>query len=109
MTATAAHLLQQRLGLADDELCAALDVTPLELIAGSLEHKPELPILLSITEEAAERAGEAVLQRWLRATGPRGRPLDHLAGRDFAAFEDDLVELVERGFVLRGGGPARPG
>jgi hypothetical protein len=28
-------------------------------------------------------------------------PLAHLRARDFAAFEDDLAALAERGFVLR--------
>lgn len=104
MTATAAALLQQRLGLSDDELLRVLDEDPLTVLAGDLGHKPELPILLSLTEEAAETAGEGVLRRWVRSTGPRGRPLDLLLARDFAAFEDALEDLRERGFVLRGGG-----
>jgi hypothetical protein len=93
-----------RLGLSEDELCRALGVDPLAVISGDLDHKPQLPILLALTEEAAERVGEGVLRRWLRAGGPRGRPLDHLLSNDFAAFEDDLATLAERGFVLRGGG-----
>jgi hypothetical protein len=93
-----------RLGLTEDELCRALDVDPLAVISGDLDDKPQLPILLALTEEAAERVGEDVLRRWLRAGGPRGRPLDHLLANDFAAFEDDLATLAERGFVLRGGG-----
>jgi hypothetical protein len=44
-----------------------------------------------------------VLGRWVRATGPAGRPIDHLLARDFSAFETDLAELADRGFVLRGG------
>lgn len=72
---------------------------------------PELPILLALLAEAEERAGEAVLRRWVRAPGPAGRPIDHLLRRDFGAFEDALATLAERGFVLRGGGSgrARPG
>jgi hypothetical protein len=92
------------LGLSEDELCRTLDVDPLTLLSGQLEHRPELPILLEVIAEAEERAGPAVLRRWVRATGPDGRPLDHLLARDFAAFEDDLATLAERGFVLRGGG-----
>jgi hypothetical protein len=42
----------------------------------------------------------------VRTAGPTGRPLDHLLGRDFAAFEDDLDALAQRGFVI-GGGRAR--
>jgi hypothetical protein len=45
--------------------------------------------------------GEAVLRRWLRAAGPNGRPADHLLAQDFAAFEEDLATLADRGFVLR--------
>jgi len=93
-----------RLALSEDELCRALGVDPLAVISGDLDDKPQLPILLALTEEAAERVGEDVLRRWLRAGGPNGRPLDHLLANDFAAFEDDLATLAERGFVLRGGG-----
>jgi hypothetical protein len=95
-----------RLGLSEDELCRALGVDPLSVIAGDLDDKPQLPILLALTEEAADRVSAEVLRRWLRATGPRGRPLDHLLAGDYAAFEDDLAGLAERGFVLRGGGTA---
>jgi hypothetical protein len=101
MTSTAAALLMDRLGLTEDELCAALD--PLSVISGELDHKPQLPILLTLTQEAADRVASGVLPRWLRSTGPRGRPLDHLLARDYAAFEDDLQSLADRGFVLRGG------
>ncbi len=97
----------ERLGLGDEELCAVLDVDPLTLIGGELEHRPELAILLALTEEASERVGEGVLRRWVRATGPGGRPIDHLLARDFGAFEDDLAVLAQRGFVLRGGAPPR--
>jgi hypothetical protein len=103
MTSTAAALLMDRLGLAEDELCAALGVDPLSVISGELDHLPQLPILLTLTEEAAERVAPGVLQRWVRSTGPNGRPLDHLLAQDYAAFEDDLQALADRGFVLRGG------
>lgn len=95
------------LGLSDEELCATLAVDPLTLLSGQLDHRPELPILLAMLDEASERAGPAVLQRWVRAGGPHGRPLDALLRRDFRAFEDALAELGERGFVLRGGGSDR--
>ena len=103
MTSTAAALLMDRLGLSEDELCAALDVDPLTVIAGELDHKPQLPILLALTQEAAERVAAGVLPRWLRSSGPGGRPFDHLLARDYAAFEDYLQSLADRGFVLRGG------
>jgi hypothetical protein len=103
VTSTAAALLMDRLGLTEDELCAALDVDPLSVITGELDHKPQLPILLALTQEAAERLAEGVLRRWVRSSGPNGRPIEHLLARDYAAFEDDLQALADRGFVLRGG------
>jgi hypothetical protein len=104
VTSTAAALLMDRLGLTEDELCRVLGVDPLAVIAGDLDAKPQLTILLALTREASERVGEDVLRRWLRASGPAGRPLDHLLAGDFAAFEDDLAMLAERGLVVRGGG-----
>ncbi|MEA2247408.1 MAG: hypothetical protein QOH46_1937 [Solirubrobacteraceae bacterium] len=101
MTSTAAALLMDRLGLTEEELCTVLGADPLAVITGDLDDKPQLPILLALTEEAAERVGEEVLRRWVRANGPQGRPVDHLRARDFGAFEDDLGALAERGFVLR--------
>ena len=81
-----------------------LDADPLTLLSGQLDHRPELPILLDLLAEAEEQAGAPVLKRWVRAQGPSGRPLDLLLNRDFAAFENALGGLAERGFVLRGGG-----
>ena len=71
------------------------------MIGGELDDKPELPILLDLLADAEERAGAPVLRRWVRASGPRGRPLDLLLARDFGAFEDALAVLAERGFVIR--------
>ena len=104
MTSTAAGLLMDRLGLTEDELCRVLGVDPLTVIAGELDHKPQLPILLALTDEAAARVGTGVLARWLRARGPRGRPVDPLVAGDYRAFEDDLDALAQRGFVVRGAG-----
>jgi hypothetical protein len=95
--------LMDLLGLTEDELCRTLDADPLTLLSGQLDHRPELPILLDLLREAEQRAGKAVLRRWVRATGPTGRPLDHLLGRDFRAFEHDVEALSERGFTLRRG------
>ena len=92
------------LGLSEDELCSTLGVEPLELLSGQLEHRPELGILLDLVAQARERAAPAVLTRWTRARGPHGRPVDLLVARDFAAFEDALAQLAQRGFVLRSGG-----
>jgi hypothetical protein len=101
---TRAARLMELLGLSEDELCRALDTDPLALLSGQLEHRGELPILLDLLDEASQRAGPAVLRRWVRAAGPSGRPIDALLSRDFAAFESALADLAERGFVLRGGG-----
>lgn len=101
-SARAARLMDL-LGLSEDELCRILAVDPLALLSGQLEHRSELPILLHLLDEAAERAGPAVLTRWVRSTGPSGRPIDALLARDFGAFEDALGDLADRGFVLRGG------
>ena len=101
----AARLLEL-LGLSEDELCTLLDVDPLSLLSGQLDHRPELAILLALLAEPEETAGAAVLRRWVRATGPAGRPIDALLRRDFPAFEDALAGLADRGFVLRGGGGA---
>ncbi|MGA2928276.1 MAG: hypothetical protein ABSG43_20215 [Solirubrobacteraceae bacterium] len=95
--------LMELLGLTEDELCAALDVDPLALLSGQLEHRSELPILLDLLDEARERAGAAMLRRWVRFGPPGGAPVDALMRRDFVAFEDAVNELAERGFVLRGG------
>jgi hypothetical protein len=91
------------LGLSEEELCAILDADPLTLLSGQLDHRPELGILLALLAGAENRAGKAVLRRWVRAAGPAGRPLDLLLARDFAAFENALATLAERGFVIRGG------
>lgn len=91
------------LGLSDEELCRTLDADPLTVLSGQLEHRPELGILLDLLAEAEEQAGAPVLRSWVRATGPNGAPIDHLVTRDFAAFENDLATLADRGFVLRSG------
>jgi hypothetical protein len=92
------------LGLTEEELCTVLDADPLTVVSGELDHRPELPILLDLLADASAQAGPEVLRRWVRAQGPAGRPIDQLLARDFAAFEDSVAALAERGFVLRGGG-----
>ena len=93
--------MQDLLGLTEEELLQILDADPLSVITDELDHKPELPILLDLLAEAEETAGAPVLRRWVRAAGPNGRPLDLLLRRDFGAFENALVTLEERGFVIR--------
>ena len=97
------------LGLSEDELCGVLDADPLTVVSGQLEHRPELSILLDLLAEPAAQAGPAVFQRWVRAGGPAGRPIDALLARDFADLRGRLDGAVRRGFVLRGGGGAGGG
>ena len=94
--------LMERLGLTDDELCATLAAPPIAVITGELDHRPELGILLGLTDEPLVRFGPDVLQRWVRTAGPAGRPLDHLLARDFSAFEAAVEALDERGLVIGG-------
>jgi len=94
---TAAAVLADRLGLTDDELLTVLDADPLSVVSGDLEHRPEVAILLALTEDL----DPDVLRRWLRAQGPAGRPVDLLLARDFAAFEDAVDDLRGRGMVIR--------
>jgi hypothetical protein len=96
-----AAALQRRLGLTDDELLVVLDEDALTVITDELDHRPEVPLLLQLTAAPAERMGEERFARWVRASGPKGRPLDHLLARDFGAFEDALDDLDERGFIIR--------
>jgi hypothetical protein len=103
MSAETAHRLMDLLGLSEDELCRVLDADPLTLVSGQLDDRPELPILRDLLADAEERAGAPVLRRWVRASGPAGRPIDHLLNRDFGAFENDLARLADEGFVLRSG------
>ena len=98
--------LMSILGLSEDELCIVLDSDPLTLLSGQVEQATELRVLLDLLGDVRPRASDAVLQRWVRASGPAGRPLDALLARDFATFEDQLEELQRRGFVLRA--PGRP-
>lgn len=89
---TRAHALMERLGLSDDELLQVLDADPLTLLTDELPHRPEVDILLALTNDV----DPATLRRWIR-TGP----IDLLVRRDFAAFEDALGELQDRGLVIR--------
>jgi hypothetical protein len=98
---TGAAVLSERLGLTDDELLTIVDADPLSVMTGDLEHRPEIPILLALTEDI----DESVLRRWLRAEGPNGRPIDLLLARDFPTFEDAVEDLRNRGMVLRANRP----
>ena len=87
-----AAALMDRLGLTDEELCTVLDTDPLSVITDDLDHRPEVRILLTLTEDI----DGTVLRRWMR-TGPA----DLLMQRDFAAFEDAVEDLRQRGLIIR--------
>jgi hypothetical protein len=95
--------LMELLGLTEDELCQMLAVDPLALLSGHAEQRAELPILLQLSNDAADQVGGSVLKRWVRRAGPHGRPIDALLARDFPRFEEAIEELGRRGFILRGG------
>ena len=42
--------LMELLGLSEDELCSVLDVDPLTLLSGQLDHRPELPLLVALLD-----------------------------------------------------------
>lgn len=88
-----------RLGLTEDELCRVLGTDPLTILSGQADADPRLRILLDLTAEAAERVGDGMLRVWVRRGAPA--PVEHLLAGDFAAFEDDLGQLAERGFTVR--------
>jgi hypothetical protein len=58
-----------------------LDADPLALISGDLDHRPELPILLALTDPY----DPSLLRLWLR-----NGPIDLLLARDFEGFETAL-------------------
>ena len=97
-----ARKLAELLDLSDDELCSTLGISALDIVSGEGDQVAAVPILLALLADAEERAGGAVLQRWVRTKTRKGVPLQFLTARDFAAFEDALSDLVERGFVIGG-------
>jgi hypothetical protein len=93
------------LGLEDEELLRVLGSDAISVITGEEDLRPEVKILLELLRAPEETLGVPTLQRWVRATGRHGRPLDLLLQQDFAGFEDALTDLNERGFVLSRPGP----
>ena len=73
---------------------------PISVITGEEDLRPEVQVLEELLREPAETLGPATLQRWVRTSGPRGRPLDLLLAQDFGGFEDALADLGERGFIV---------
>ena len=68
------------------------------MLSGELDHKPQLPILLTLTEDL----DPPVLRRWVRAKRAGTPPIDLLLARDYPAFEDAIEDFRERGLVLGG-------
>ncbi len=85
-------------------LRAATDLARMDQVKAG--EQPPL-VSPSLTEEAAEKVQADALRRWVRTTGPAGRPLDHLLAQDYGAFEDALATLETQGFVVRA--TRRPG
>ena len=89
--------LQALLGLDEEELLAVLDRDALSVITDDVG--PEVRILLDLLREAAELVGEGAVRRWFRTGDHAGL----LTRREFAAFEDALQELLDRGLIVRRG------
>jgi hypothetical protein len=91
-----AYTLLERLGLSEDELCVVLGTDPLSVLSGQVDADPRLRILLDLTAEAEEKVGPDALRLWAR----RDPQHAHLLDGDFAAFEDALATLAERGLTI---------
>jgi hypothetical protein len=89
--------LQSLLGLSDEELLRILGSDPLAVITGEEDQRPDITLLVELLQE---QAGNPALQRWVRTQTPHGTPLELLKAHDFAAFEDALADLGERGFIV---------
>lgn len=101
MTPGAAERVKAQLGLADDELCDVLGLSPVQLLAGEADLLPQTAVLDELLRAASEQVSGEGIRRWLRASGPAGRPYDHLVAHDYGAFENALETLLSRGFVVR--------
>ncbi len=101
MVGGATERVQATLGLADDELCDVLGLSPVQLLAGEGDLLPQTGVLDALLRAALEQIHPQAIQRWVRASGPAGRPLDHLLAHDYPAFEQALEALLDRGFVIR--------
>ncbi|MBJ7472303.1 MAG: hypothetical protein JHD16_13435 [Solirubrobacteraceae bacterium] len=99
--AGATERVQAQLALADDELCDVLGLTPVQLLSGEGDLLPQTAVLDELLRAAGEQVSAEGIQRWLRASGPAGTPLEHLLAHDYGAFETALDTLLSRGFVVR--------
>lgn len=101
---SAAYTLLQRLGLSEDELCRVFGTDPLSILSGQVDADPRLKILLDLTAEAETKVGPDALRLWAQ----RDPQHAHLLDGDFAAFEDALATLAQRGLTItRDPGAAR--
>ena len=66
-----------------------LDADPLAVIAGELGHRPEVGILLGLTDDASRASAPTSCAAGVRTAGPAGRPIDHLLARDFPRSRRD--------------------
>lgn len=101
MTPGATERVKAQLGLADDELCDVLGLSPVQLLSGEGDLLPQTAVLDELLRAAAEQVSGEGIRRWLRASGPAGTPLGHLLAHDYGAFEHALETLLDRGFVIR--------
>lgn len=104
MTPGATERVQAALGLADDELCDVLGLSPVQLLAGEGDLLPQTTVLDELLRASADQVNGEALRRWLRSSGPKGTPYEHLLAHDYGAFEDALEVLLSRGFVIRRSG-----
>jgi hypothetical protein len=65
------------------------------VITGDEDERPDIKLLVELLP-----ADNPALKRWVRTQTPRGVPLELLQQHDFAAFEDALTDLGERGFIV---------
>jgi hypothetical protein len=91
-----AYALLERLGLTEDELCHVFGTDPLSVLSGQVDADPRLKILLDLTAEAEEKVGPDAIRLWAQ----RNPQHAHLLEGDFAAFEDALAALAERGLTI---------
>lgn len=81
-----------------------LGTDPLSILSGQVDADPRLKILLDLTAEAEAKVGPDALRLWAQ----RNPQHAHLLDGDFAAFEDALATLAQRGLTItRDPGAAR--
>lgn len=92
--------LASRLDLSEDAVLAIFQLDALAAIGGDFEHRPEVDVLDSMTEEAAELVGDGPLARWVHSTTTQPTPLELLDRQDFIGFEDALDSWLRDSGVI---------